>query len=174
MKKLFFIALVLLFELAQVRAQTSICSPYPLLKGLYQLELDCQQSNNSYAITLKNNLPGMYQIDMACTIRDTNGVEHEEIIQKRQVGKDIMLLKSLTAIEQLIIQKFSIRYTRFGEAYCLDWNQTSGVPLFSKQGKEYMYANPFTVCATEFYWPHADRQKDLIILPAESCKVSAN
>lgn len=158
----------------QVTAQEITNSSLQFLKGKYQLDLMCNQSKEFQTVSLLNNLPGIYQIEMLFEIADSNGNIHVEIINKRAVGRELVFFQSMHKFQKLSIKEFTFHYRQFGEDYCLHWDSSSDGLKFRKQDIDYNYANPFTLCATNFYWPLKVEKKSQITEPDESQKVSVN
>ena len=163
MRQFILITAILIASLLQGNAQNPSTNSQQLLQGKYELFLKNIHTDHGYTISLNNNLPGIYHIRATFEITDSQGNKEQISVNKRQVGKELNLCHTKDFIQELSIKSFNIDYVQFGEAYSLAWTQQSGILAFSKQGKEFSYANPFMLNTSSFKWLHQEKQN----LPAE-------
>ena len=149
MKHILFIAIILVLQIGQVHAQHST---KVLLQGKYELSLENSKNENGYLISILNNLPGIYSIQAVVDIKDSLGQSKTIHIDKRQVGAEFVICQMKEQIQSITFKSITLNYQQFGEMYSLNWSQQTGGLNFTKQGKEYSYANPFTLHSNEFTW----------------------
>lgn len=154
MKNILLFVCFLISANIQAFSQPLTYSTQTILKGNYELMLLHKPENNSSALYLKTNLPATSKVEINFEVTQSNGVKNEITVQQYPYGQRIFLYKSSVSIQHLRILNLTLKYVLFGEEYSLHWDHENTFMSFIRQGRTCNYTNPFTLCATEFYWSH--------------------
>ena len=152
MKQLFFIAIMLLANAIQSNAQNANKVSSIFMSGKYHLSVQNNKTDNDYTLSIHNNLPGIYHIQAIVEMTDSNGQKKIANINKRQIGNECIIYQDKSVIQEIKFKSITIDYQQFGESFCVTWLGEYKGLNFSKNGKVYSYANPFTLHSTSFKW----------------------